>query len=204
MNSIDFVEAGCRRKKQRLQETEPVVQATHKSGTDDVVEYFYPRSNIVLPFSLRSSLWELGENRYCNRPAFERYLNVEDPNNTVVARFVARNVLNTGTIGQKQQQFIARRFVEDDRIVITWKFISEGDGIFSGMKVDETEWWRLLPSTDVAEAGTVVEMWTHRVPMQCRDLPSRESAMDEFHDVLQANSEETLDDVVASLVNVPL
>ncbi|KAF4133185.1 hypothetical protein GN958_ATG17629 [Phytophthora infestans] len=121
------------------------------------------------------------------------------PKNPGMTKFVESKTLQSGETAPLVQRFIARRFEDESCIVHTWKFITEGAGVFNGMQVDETGWCRLLPSTDATEPGTQIELCIHRVPMHFKSVLSRKSEIPEFHEALQAVSAVTLNKVMTSL-----
>ncbi|ETL88114.1 hypothetical protein L917_12783 [Phytophthora nicotianae] len=184
-------------------QTDEVFRADYKHEAD---KRFYVRSRLVLPSSLseaNSVMWQLGQQHFRDSQDYMGY-DIDDPKRTIVTNFRDTNVLETGETFQLSRWCIVRQFVQDDHIVNTWKCISEGGGIFSGIKVDERGWCRLYSSEDVMEPGTVVEMCVHRVPIHTGNPTPQESIVDTFHNLLQKISQETLVNLVANLESVVL
>ncbi|OWZ00611.1 hypothetical protein PHMEG_00028157 [Phytophthora megakarya] len=182
------------------------VQHVVKQGSYGVVKHFYPKSKVVLPFSLSetaSTMWKLGHRYFSDK---ERFLfhGVNDTANSFATSFVDTNVLETGEEFKRVQRLIARQFVQDDQIVIVWKVIFIGDGLLRGVRADETGWCRLKPSGDKWEPGTVIEMCAHRGLTGFDSSAPVESTITEFLDVLKENSRGILADLVDSLESILL
>ncbi|KAG1712383.1 hypothetical protein DVH05_000131 [Phytophthora capsici] len=169
--------------------------SAYKQVTDGVVEYFSPRSRVVLPmspFKAGDTLWRAGSQHYNKKEGFVRYEDGQDLDNTVTESFIESTVLETGMQVKVRQHFIARRFQFDNQVFMIWHFISEGMGVFNEMKSEETGWIRLEPSVSPEEPGTVLEMCICRAPLSSTD----EAAANAFYKGLQQISENTLDSVV--------
>ncbi|EEY62810.1 uncharacterized protein PITG_15237 [Phytophthora infestans T30-4] len=132
--------------------TDEVFKATDLSHSHDIdqtveldggVKFFYPRSKLALPSSVSetsNTLWKLGEHLFNDKQSYVQHHNVEDSNNTLVVSFTDTNVLETGDTVQISHWYVARRFIQDKRVVIGWKHIFQGEGILCGLKEDETGW----------------------------------------------------------------
>lgn len=188
-------------------ESEVALHSVHTRDSDEQVEYFQQLNKMVQPFTLREtgqSLWGVGETQHSYKPNYQRSYDVGDPENTIAAKFVESKTLQSGETAPLVQRFIARRFEDESCIIHTWKFITEGAGVFNGMQADETGWCRLLPSTDVTEPGTQIEICIRRVPMHFKSVQSRRSKMTDFYEALQAVSAVTLNEVMTSLEDLLL
>ncbi|EGZ09032.1 hypothetical protein PHYSODRAFT_305826 [Phytophthora sojae] len=86
----------------------------------------------VQPYSLYEtgcSLWNVSD-RYCAaKIRFKRYEGVTDPENTFAATFIDKIALGSGEVVEVRQRLVSCRFFEERRIVVTWKFISETQGV---------------------------------------------------------------------------
>ncbi|EEY62811.1 uncharacterized protein PITG_15238 [Phytophthora infestans T30-4] len=196
--------------------TDEVFKATDLSHSHDIdqtveldggVKFFYPRSTLVLPSSVSetsNTLWKLGEHLFSDKQSYVQHHNVEDSSNTFVVSFTDTNVLETGDTVQISHWYVARRFIQDKRVVIGWKHIFQGEGILCGLKEDETGWCRFYSSADVMEPGTVMEMRIHRVVVHSTDPAPQESILRAFHNFLITETREVLVNVVATLENMLL
>eukprot|EP00644_Phytophthora_capsici_P016910 jgi/Phyca11/574072/estExt2_Genewise1.C_PHYCAscaffold_590108 len=177
-------------------------RSVHKQVTDGVVEYFSPRSRVVLPLSSLKAgdiLWRIGLQLDSEKEGYVRYEDVPDPNNTLVKSYIESIVLETGVKVKVRQHFISRRFQFDNQVFMTWHFVSEGIGVFSGLRADETGWIRLKPSTSLTEPGSVLEMCVRRAPPSSTGMKFDESVANNFYNgALQQRSESILDNVVTS------
>ncbi|ETP35221.1 hypothetical protein F442_16547 [Phytophthora nicotianae P10297] len=190
-----------------LPDTEVTVRSVHTRDCDGEVEYYQQLSRLVQPFSLRETghtMWELGEMQYSNKLNYQRSYDVEDPENTIALSFVELKKLKCGASVPLVQRCIVRRFVDEECIIHTWKFITEGADICKGMQVEETGWCRLIPSANAAEPGTQIELCIRRVPMHLKSAQYRELEIGEFHDALQEVSDGTLNDVMTKLESLLL
>lgn len=61
------------------------------------------------------------------------------------------------------KRVVSRRFIRDDSVIV-WKIFSEGEGIFSGIDVDESGWVRIRPYSDGLMAGALTEACSRIVP----------------------------------------
>lgn len=84
-----------------------------------------------------NTLWHLYLQNFSSKPDYQQY-DVGDLNNTLVASFSDAPVLESGETVQIRQRCVVRRFVQGNRILSTWKFGFEGEGIFSGLMANET------------------------------------------------------------------
>ncbi|KAG1712580.1 hypothetical protein DVH05_000322 [Phytophthora capsici] len=176
-------------------------RSVHKQVTEGVVEYFSPRSRAILPMSplkAGDALWRVSAQHFAKYEGFVQYEDVQDPDNTLIESFIDSCVLETGMEVKVRQHFISRRFQFDNQVFITWHFVSEGIGVFSGLRMDETGWMRMKPSGSRTEPGTVLEMCICRAPPRATETILDESVANDVYKGLQRISERTLDSVLAS------
>lgn len=99
---------------------------------DGGLEYLQLPTKQVQPYSLYEtgcSLWNVSD-RYCAaKIRFKRYEGVTDPENTFAATFIDKIALGSGEVVEVRQRLVSCRFFEERRIVVTWKFISETQGV---------------------------------------------------------------------------
>ncbi|ETL34873.1 hypothetical protein L916_12946 [Phytophthora nicotianae] len=184
-----------------------ISRATDQGGTDGGVHFFYPQLRLVLPSPLHetsNTLWQLGQCLFSDKPDYVEYYSIKDPEHTFIATFVDTNVLETGDILRSSQLYIARRFVQDNRIVIIWRLIIKGNDSFQGIKSDETGWCRFLPSEDAMEPGTTIEVCIHRVPVHSTAPVSCELDVSLFFSLVHETSQDILTKVVSTMENVLL
>ncbi|KAG3136260.1 hypothetical protein C6341_g21460 [Phytophthora cactorum] len=78
-------------------------------------------------------LWGAGQlpHRQENR---QRFTDVEDPTNTAAFKFQISSRLSAGRAVSAVQRVVTRRYQQEDRMVLVWQSIIEGEGMFTGMR----------------------------------------------------------------------
>ncbi|KAJ8537352.1 hypothetical protein ON010_g13245 [Phytophthora cinnamomi] len=154
------------------------------------VKYTQYVTKWLQPFSFEdgcTKLWTL-----CGLPHRQidrqEYKDSSDPENTIVLKFRMRKTLNCGSTVSILKRIVVRRIVESERVVIVTKIFSEGEGIFSGMDIDETWWVSIRPYADGLTKGALLEACTRRVPVEYIIANSEDFAVKAF----QAMSEEAI------------
>eukprot|EP00644_Phytophthora_capsici_P016886 jgi/Phyca11/125660/e_gw1.59.249.1 len=92
------------------------------------------------------------------------------------------------------QRYVHQRFMEDSRTVFVWKTQSEGEGLFKGMKSEETGWVCLQPSME--DGSTLVRVCVRQAPL---DAGSSDSIAGQFDKVLQSSVSEDMREISAAL-----
>ncbi|KAE8893172.1 hypothetical protein PF005_g31009 [Phytophthora fragariae] len=138
----------------------------------------------------------MADHYHAAKEGSKRYENV--PENTYAIAFDDNKILNTGILMEVRQRLVFRRFFENERIVFTWKFISEAQECFSGMHQEEVGWCWAYPSTETTEPGTVVTICIRKGPMSYTSSAS-EATRDEFGQLLQNDEKETWETMMSSL-----
>ncbi|GMF34248.1 unnamed protein product [Phytophthora fragariaefolia] len=121
-------------------------KATRK--TEGATEYFQSSAKQLVPFGYSQTsqyLWRLialehrqEDRRFC--------IDIEEPENTIAMSF---RLIDRLMIDRNASLFVlvvARRYEENDRTVIVWRALTEGEGSFRGMHSDETGWCVVRPS----------------------------------------------------------
>ncbi|OWZ20972.1 hypothetical protein PHMEG_0004542 [Phytophthora megakarya] len=187
-----------------LPTTEGRVDMAHTRDSDGEVVYTQQIVKVVQPFSLGDtdrSLWTAFNAYHKVKPDFEQ-LDVEDAENTCAIIFRDIITLGTGKKVSVRQRSVLRRIIEKNRIVFLWKFMSEGEGDFSGIHQDETGWCSLQPSSTSTEPATVLLLCNRRSPMQFSDFSSSglsEEQKIDFDRLLQVSDEEAWGDIASEL-----
>ncbi|KAG6949583.1 hypothetical protein JG687_00014767 [Phytophthora cactorum] len=78
-------------------------------------------------------LWGAGQlpHRQENR---QRFTDVEDPTNTAAFKFQISSRLSAGRA--VSARVVTRRYQQEDRMVLVWQSIIEGEGMFTGMRAE--------------------------------------------------------------------
>ncbi|ETN20414.1 hypothetical protein PPTG_03428 [Phytophthora nicotianae INRA-310] len=144
------------------------ISSLHRHNPDGGVEYVQLVNKFLQPFSFEdtcSSLWKIADlpYRHIDREVFR---DIPDSDNTVVVKFRVKKMLSKDTSVSILKRVVARRFDHEDRVVMIWKVFWEGEGIFSGMDIDETAWVCIRPYSDDSHIGAMTETCTRQVPVQ--------------------------------------
>ncbi|KAL3670937.1 hypothetical protein V7S43_004122 [Phytophthora oleae] len=161
--------------------------------TSDGVAFFQHFNRFTQPFRLnqtQNSWWKLAsfEDMIKDR---EDYSTLADPRDATILRLRLVRTLVTGATVSIIQRYIFRRVVDENRAVFTWKTLSEGEGIFAGMYLEETGWASLQES--VEEEVTVVGVCVQQTPMRFGESRPRTTDSQTFckllHDMLNENAQ---------------
>ncbi|ETL34815.1 hypothetical protein L916_13006 [Phytophthora nicotianae] len=108
-------------------------------------------------------MWEVSKlpHRQIDREVYE---DLSDAGNTVAFKFRVKKTLADGSTVSVLKRVLSRRFRDNNQVVIIWKIFSEGEGIFSGMDVNETTWGRMRPYLEGSSCGVLVESCTRQTP----------------------------------------
>ncbi|POM64422.1 Hypothetical protein PHPALM_20048 [Phytophthora palmivora] len=103
----------------------------------------------------------------------ELFTGVSDPENTMVFKFrVQMRQPYSVKIQFLQRVVVVRRYEEQGRMILIWRTLAEGDGIFAGMHADETGWSVVTPSTGTSKPETVLRVCIRHIPMNLRSVRS--------------------------------
>ncbi|KAG3156463.1 hypothetical protein PI126_g8756 [Phytophthora idaei] len=107
---------------------------------DSKTGFFLFTDNTFMPSDFKETcriLWDAGQlpHRQENR---QRFTDVEDPTNTAAFKFQISSRLSTGRAVSAVQRVVTRRYQQEDRMVLVWQSIIEGEGMFTGMRAGET------------------------------------------------------------------
>ncbi|KAG7395463.1 hypothetical protein PHYBOEH_003726 [Phytophthora boehmeriae] len=129
------------------------------------------------------SLWDVSQfqPRQEDRQSFDQ---VEDPETTTAYKFRVTTQLKSGRAVSIRQRFVARRYKEDGRGVIVWRSLTEGEGMFTGMHLDETGWAVAIPLPGQPEAGTLVRTCIRHKPMHFGPVVTQDSSVKQFTDAV--------------------
>ncbi|OWY98925.1 hypothetical protein PHMEG_00030173 [Phytophthora megakarya] len=103
---------------------------------------------------------------------------IQNPEDTVAIKFRISTRLNSGRIASISQRIITRRYQEGARVVLVWKSLAEGEGIFTDLNADESGWCVATPIKDSIE--TVLRTCMRHVPMHVHDIATQNSEVKEF------------------------
>ncbi|GMF24362.1 unnamed protein product [Phytophthora lilii] len=175
-----------------------VKSSLRRRRTDGEVEFFQHLNKFTEPYNYEQThrtMWKLARlhHRQQDRQDFE---GLGDPNDTVVIRFRLVRTLTSGSTVSVLQRYVHRRFVENNRTVLVWKTLSEGEDAFHGMHSEETGWVCLQPSTE--DGATLVRICVRQAPMRF-GLNYGESFTREFQEVLQTSVGEDMVEISSAL-----
>ncbi|KAG7394889.1 hypothetical protein PHYBOEH_004513 [Phytophthora boehmeriae] len=185
-----------------LPESETVAHSVQMRESDGEVEYFQRLNKYVEPSPLYDtaiSLWEMGKKMLRQRGDHEPCAVVSSSENVLVMKFRETGMLQAGTKVSLLQHYVVRRWFEWDRVVHVWKLVTQGEGAFSGMCMEETGWATLRPTSNATVAETQIEMCVRKSPMHFKTPILHENTAQQFHEVMQNLSDETVGEVMHSL-----
>ncbi|KAL4088005.1 hypothetical protein PRIC1_012435 [Phytophthora ramorum] len=170
------------------------------------VAYTQYVNKLLQPFGFENtskSMWEVAKflHRDIDRKVYE---SVSDNGNTHAFKFRMKKILSTGSTVSILKRGLARRFRDANRTLIVFKIFSEGEGIFSGMDIDETGWICMRPYSDGLESGTLMEICLRQDPVSYVTARPNDSALKEFKDMLHDAVEEDNHKLIRSLEKLSL
>ncbi|EGZ09047.1 hypothetical protein PHYSODRAFT_305839 [Phytophthora sojae] len=148
-----------------------------------------------------TAIWKLSKLHHRQQDR-EMFLGLIDDEEFNVIRFRLIRTLADGRNVSVLQRYIIRRRVEKNRTMLVWKTISEGEGYFCGLYMDESGWVCIEPATE--EGSTLVRICVRQTPMRfnfCRVPPS---VIGEFARVMQSSVEEDMREISSSLDKLQL
>ncbi|KAG2874181.1 hypothetical protein PC114_g25421 [Phytophthora cactorum] len=155
-------------------------------------EYYQHFNMFTQPFHLnrtQQTWWKLAsfDGMITDR---EDYADLADPDQAAILRLRLIRTLATGLTVSIIQRYIFHRIVGESRTIFTWKTLSEGEGIFSGMSLKENGWACLQES--VEDESTVVGVCDQQVPRRFGDSSPHQKNSQEFcelmHNMLNDNA----------------
>ncbi|OWY95711.1 hypothetical protein PHMEG_00034215 [Phytophthora megakarya] len=127
-----------------------IVNTTHWRDESGELDFYQNLHKFELPFKFEKShpiCWK-AMNFQQYQVDREDYCEYGDPENTIAIKHRMVHTLATGTSTSVLQRFVARQFIEKDRVVCIWKTYTEGEGIFRGMHSNQTGWSCIGPLPD--------------------------------------------------------
>ncbi|KAG7383218.1 hypothetical protein PHYBOEH_010017 [Phytophthora boehmeriae] len=188
-----------------IAELREAVQNTVQMREDGEIEFYQQLTKSVEPFSLRktaTTFWDVSVAQILGRGCHEHF--TSGPANTFATKFRETIVSKTGVTVPLLQRSVAQRFLEDDRVVHVWKQITEGEGEFSGLYMEETGWLRLRLSTEATGPETTIEMCTRKFPKSLKSPSVNGEIVRQFHEVLRNVGDKTKTDIVSWTQNALL
>ncbi|OWZ03140.1 hypothetical protein PHMEG_00025180 [Phytophthora megakarya] len=163
------------------------VSSLRRINSDGSVEYTQYVYKLLQPFCFEdtcNNMWESSKlfHRGIDR---EVYQDISDSGNTIAFKFRLKRSLEAGSSVSILKRVLARRFYDNGRVVITWKIFSEGEGVFSGMDVDETAWVSIRPCSDEATSGALMEICSRQVPSSFITDNPNDTAVKEFKKMME-------------------
>ncbi|ETL87985.1 hypothetical protein L917_12913, partial [Phytophthora nicotianae] len=204
---LQEVDGGYTRIDQILQDSEVgslsvgMFDSSYRYKPSGELQFFQHRYRVLQPFSLDETcrvMWDLATitNRQTDR---EGYNAVSDPDNTVAVRFRVQKRLSNGSTVSIMRHVVSRRFIKSNRVAIVWKIFSEGEGIFSGMDMDETGMISIRPLNDGPRSGTVLEFCTRLIPVSFLTTNSNDRAVKAFQQMMEDSISEDTRDITDQL-----
>ncbi|KAJ8542703.1 hypothetical protein ON010_g12108 [Phytophthora cinnamomi] len=93
----------------------------------------------VMPFDFEQICkytWQVAQMAHRQKDR-EHYDGVQNPENTSAFKFRITTRLNSGRDVSVLEHAVVRRYLKDDRSVVVWRSLTEGEGIFAGMHAAE-------------------------------------------------------------------
>jgi hypothetical protein len=160
--------------------------------TDGKTGHFVYTDKLVVPTVFGQAcehMWGIVQLHH--RQEDRQQYDVEDPQNTVAFKFRITRCLKSGKKVSVLQRAVARRYVQEDRMVVVWRTFTEGEAIFTGMHADECGWCVSTPASHTAEPGTLLRTVMRHVPMHFSAPSAAESMAEQFTGLLlNAGSED--------------
>ncbi|ETO70002.1 hypothetical protein F444_13488 [Phytophthora nicotianae P1976] len=114
----------------------------------------------------------------------EIYQNVDEPENTAAVKFRVKKTLTCGSPVSILKRVVARRFFEEDRMVVVIKSFIEGEGIFSGMDMEKTCWSSIQRCANGSN-GAILEFCSRQLPVPFLEGCSSDSTVKTFQVMLK-------------------
>ncbi|KAG2790066.1 hypothetical protein PC129_g10236 [Phytophthora cactorum] len=181
----------------------PYLNTTPLKKRDGDIEYYENVGVLHVPFDFKRTclaLWEITRQPYRQLDR-EEFNGVEDAENTIAVRFRVKCRLHSGGVVSLFTHFVARRYYEEERAVIIWRELWEGEGEFLGMQSDETGWCIIQPresrvdtivssSEGAEEFATTIKTCARLVSMHFSPNVSCHPDFDRFTEVLVTSGKE--------------
>ncbi|KAL3670923.1 hypothetical protein V7S43_004108 [Phytophthora oleae] len=134
---------------------------------DGDVEYIDNLDVLLIPFTFEqtcTTMWESMVHLY-RRKDWDHY-DVADPENTVAVKAHVQVSSESGETANMLVHYVVRRYVEDERMVMVWRALSEGKGRYTGIHSDETGWCVVRPNdSDEPLMRTVMQTFVRFIPL---------------------------------------
>ncbi|KAG7375819.1 hypothetical protein PHYBOEH_002007 [Phytophthora boehmeriae] len=141
-----------------------------------------------IPFEYRQTcdiLWQLAH-MVQDRA---HYRQVDDQGNTAAVEFRIPGDPSSNQEGSLLVHLVIRRYEEKGRMVLVWRALTEGEGFFNGMNLDETGWCSVAPSA-MSDSCAVVEICIRSVPVHVGTATSQKTVENQFTDMVLKTTEE--------------
>ncbi|KAG2891814.1 hypothetical protein PC116_g12059 [Phytophthora cactorum] len=152
--------------------------------TQDGAEYFQYAWKQMIPLNLqhtRRELWQAAH--MLHRQDCREVYTGADSGNTIAVKFRIKSY--PGSTLSLSEHIVVRRFDEEDRTILVWRSLTEGNGSLSGMHSDKTGWCIIRP----VELGTIKETYVRQVPIHFnRDHKAQD--ISQFTILIHRSSEE--------------
>lgn len=139
---------------------------------DGDFEYIDNLDVFLTPFSFKetcASMWQSMIRVYRQKDR-HHYDGIADPENTVAVKLHMQTSRESGETVDMLVNLVMRRYLEDERMVVVWRALSEGEGKFTGIHSDETGWGVIRPNyLDELLLRTVMQTFVRFIPMDTTD-----------------------------------
>ncbi|KAG2792965.1 hypothetical protein PC119_g25794, partial [Phytophthora cactorum] len=137
----------------------------HKRDGD--VEYIDHLDVLLIPFSFEQTcdtMWQSMTRLYRQRDWY--HYEVADPENTLAVKSHVQVSRESGGSVHMFVHFVMRRYLEEERMVVVWRALSDGEGEFTGIHSDETGWSIVRPNdADEPLLRVVMQTFVRFIPM---------------------------------------
>ncbi|KAG1692560.1 hypothetical protein DVH05_025312 [Phytophthora capsici] len=134
---------------------------------DGDVEFIDNLDVLLIPFTFEqtcATMWESMVNLY-RQKNWDHY-DVDDPMNIIAAKAPVQVSNESGETANMIVHYVVRRYVEDERVVMVWRALSQGEGAYTGIHSDETGWCVVRPNdSDEPLMRTVMQTFVRFIPL---------------------------------------
>ncbi|ETI41411.1 hypothetical protein F443_13343 [Phytophthora nicotianae P1569] len=157
---------------------------TRKTQDRDRAEYFQYAWKQLIPSNLqqtRRALWNVAH--MIHRQDDREIHTGANSGNIIAVKFRIKGY--PGSTLSLTEHIVVRRYDEEDRTILVWRSLTEGNGCLSGTHSDKTGWCIIRPF----ESGTIKETYVRQVPIHFnRDHKAQDS--NQFTILIHRSSEE--------------
>ncbi|KAF4040609.1 hypothetical protein GN244_ATG07118 [Phytophthora infestans] len=131
------------------------------------VVYFDSADRTVFPYAFEQVAEAMPKVMVANPATDFETIEAQDEKDTITVKYLVKYQLTPGESGSFRIYAAAKKFRENDRLVLLWRSFTEGLGRFEGWQSDDTTWMVVRPSSVKFDRSyTVLESYTRLVPIE--------------------------------------